>query len=99
MSAEAQKQFLVYLSGLSIAKLRKLSTTFSRSEIKALRELALNLIKGNIPCSELTKQALIPYKKFLRELAAHNVKRCRLARYCKGLLILLKAAKDIVEQL
>ena len=99
MSAEKEKDFLLSLTKLTLSQLRKISSKFSRSQIKAIREVVLNLVSGNIPVDEKDKRTLSHYKKFLRELARRNIKRSKFSRYCRALLVLLKAAAPILNQL
>ena len=63
---------------------------------RAIQELVLNGVKGNIPFSEADKTKLRPYKKLLKEIAKPKIsksKRKKLVSQCGGFLpFLLPAA-------
>lgn len=99
MAAKTHKNFLRFLADVPLRQLKSLVKTFSRSQVKAIREVVFNVLRGQVKLTPETKKALQPYKKFLRQLAYKGVKKCKLNRNCRVLLNVLKAAKDTVESL
>lgn len=99
MFAKKYKSFLMFLADLTTNQLKALVKTLTRHQVSAIREVALNVIKGNVNLSPETRKSLSPYKKFLRELAYKGVARCKLSRRCRALLKILKASKEVIAQL
>lgn len=99
MSAENHKEFLLFLASLTHHQLKAILSKLTRSQVKSLREVSLNLLQGNIPLTEDDKKKLKPYKKFLRELSVKNVKRSKLSKYSRAWHIILKLANLILRQL
>lgn len=99
MWAKAKKNFLLFLTELNLKQLKSLSRHFSPQQKKALREIALNLLKNNINVTDEDKKLLSKHKGFIRLLARKSLKACMLSRYCRGLLTLLKIVKSTIEEL
>ena len=68
--AEKSKYFLLFLSEANKKQLKFLG----------LREVATNLLQGNVPVDKALKNKLRRYKVFYRELVANRISRCKLGR-------------------
>lgn len=99
MAAKSAKTFLSFLSELTLRQLKPVLATLSKSQILAIREIAVNALNGNLDIDSETLKKLFPFKKFLREFAYRGVRRCVLSKRCKAVYLLLKSVKDILEKL
>lgn len=99
MPSSASKRFLLFLADLSLKQITKFTKRLSRDQLKAVRELIFNLLKGRVPIDREALDSLTPHKRFLRELAYRGIQRCRMNKYCKVLLKVLKLAKPFLESI
>ena len=99
MAAKASKRFLLYLADLSLRQIRHVTRNLTPEQVKAIREVVFNLLKGNIKVDQKTLAELSPHKRFLRTVAYKGIKRCQMSKYCGTLLKVLKIAKPLLEAL
>ena len=95
----ASKGFLLYLADLTLSQLKTVVKSLTRNQLKAVKELFVNILKGNVHLDTKSRKALAPYKKFLRQLARKGIAKCKLSKTCTILLNVLKAAKQSIESL
>ena len=63
------KDYLLLLSKSAKRQLKPLITLADKDQVKAIKELVVNLLHGNIPLSPRQKAKLACYKKVLRNIA------------------------------
>ena len=85
----------------SIKQLKDLLRNITDDQLKALCEISVNVLYGNIPLSKKTKERLKPYKTFLSHLSDNKKsrKRKRLQLHTKlpALQLLLKAVLPFLQ--
>lgn len=101
MAAKRNKSLLVYLANAAADKVKKLLGILNRDERKAIKEVALNLIKGNIPLADDVLQNLKKYKRYIRELAKRGINKCKSSKskLCKAVRFMLQATLSAVQTL
>ena len=93
------KYFLLHLAEAGSKQVKTALQTSSKNQVLGLREVAANLLQGNIPVDEKQRIKLKKFKTFFRELARKGVTRCRLVKHSKRISLLLQAAKQILSEL
>lgn len=99
MPSQASTRFLLFLADLSLNQIKKFTKKLTRDQLKTVRELIFNLLKGQIPIGQEDLDSLTPHKKFLRQLAYRGIQRCQANKYCRVLLQVLKLAKPFLENI
>lgn len=99
MAAKTHKDFLLFLTRLSLKQLKSLATHFTASQKKGIREIAVNLLNNNLNITAEDKKLLFPYRRFIRQIARKSIKKCLLSRFCRGLMVLLNVAKNTLLNL
>ena len=78
--AEKVKHYLLFLSEADKKQVKALTQISSKKQILGLREVAANLLGGNIPVESHQKAKLKRFNLFYRELSSKGVSRCRLVK-------------------
>ena len=80
---------------------KALLNTISPEQLKAIGEIALNILHGIIPLTPSQKKALTFYKKTLRVIGkktgGRNRKKVTLLKNIKALEVLLKAVEPLLK--
>ena len=97
--AEKVKFFLLFLSEANNKQVKSLLQLSSKGQVLGLREVAANLLQGNIPVDNTQKVKLKRFRELYRLLASKGVTRCKLVRYSKAISLLLSIAKPVLLQL
>ena len=97
--AEKVKFFLLFLAEAKGNQVKALLQTSSKDQVLGLREVAANLLQGNIPIDENQKVALQRFRSFFRELASKSVTRSKLVKNSKPISLLLHFTKSTLLQL
>ncbi len=65
-------QFLEVIASesVSLKQLKAIINTMTKAQFKVVREIAYNLVKGNIPISDIQKQSLQKYAGRIRMIAS-----------------------------
>ena len=92
------KFFLLFLSEASHKQVQLLLQLSSKSQILGLREVAANLLQGNILVDNHQKAKLKRSRVFYRELAAKGVTR-KLVENSRTIAFLLAIARPVLLQL
>lgn len=93
------KQFLLVLTGLSKVQQKFLLKTATSNHVHALRELAVNLLEGNIPIGSINLGKLRKHKTFLRTFAQKTLGRNTLEKYSHVIVLILKLIRPFLESL
>ena len=98
--AAAGKHFLLTLLRAKPGQQILLLKTADKQQLLALKELAVNVLSGNIELSASQKDRLKKYKDFyLRFIPNKKSYRNTLHQYRKELVLLVHTAKETVSQL
>ena len=91
-----QKCFLtLLLTTASPKQAAALLRTITPSQYKALREIALNLVRGNVPLTPRQKKELTRYKRDVLKLTGKKKTSLKV----KAVQCLLKAVRPVLETL
>ena len=99
MLAKQFKEFLLYLGDLPLDKFKIVLKGVTRVQLKAIREVVRNIVKGSASVSSEVIRSLVPHKAFLREFARKGMPRCYLSKRASILLKTLRLAKDVIKEL
>lgn len=101
MAARRNKSLLLYLGAAAIGKVKKLLSLLSRDEQKAIKEVALNLIRGKVPLAGDILENLKKYKHYIRELSKRSISKCKSSKskLCRAIRAILQAASSVIERL
>ena len=100
MSAvKAYKNFLSFLSELSLSQVKALLSFITPGQVRALKEVLVNILAGNVNLTAEQKRQLAPYKSYLRKFAKSSIRRCKSNKACRAVMLALKAAKSTFNQL
>lgn len=82
---------------------KALLNSISPDQLKAISEIALNILHGGLPLSSSQKKRLTPYRKAIRLIghkkSSQKSKKRTLIKNIKVLIILLKSAETILKSL
>ena len=98
MAAE-QKHFLSFLNDCTDKQFKLLLKNVTKEQIIGLREVVLNILRGNIPLEEGSRRWLIKHKTFLRNFAYKGATRKNLLKHIKSIAIALTIAKEAISKL
>lgn len=93
------KYFMVTFTQFNTKQHKALLKFIGKDQLLALREVTVNLLRGNIPISDKQKQNLKVYKKFLYCLATKSVNRSELAKKVKVIASLLDIVRPMMDTL
>ena len=94
--AAQYKYFLLFLSEGEDRQIKSLLQSCTKGQLIALREVVLNIIKGNVPLTGKHKAELKKHKTFLIALARNKISRCKIAKKSKLIKVLMTIARDSV---
>lgn len=95
-----QKLFFNFLLTNNTLKQKKcVLYSASKSQITALSEIAVNLLRNNIPLTTAQREKLAPYKRTYRILGSKtaSLARKRSVLRVKPVIHLLQVAQDLLE--
>lgn len=95
MFATAEKTFLLFLVDAVPNQTKLLLKHLTGRQKKAIREVAVNLLRGSLKVTEAQLQSLRKHKQFYRQLARGD--KIRLLQ--KPIVLLLEAARPVLERL
>lgn len=93
------KDFLLVLSKSAKKQLKPLVGLATKIQIKAIQELIVNLLQGNIPLSARERTRLAKYKVILRRIAGGSVSRLQLLKYVTVIVQFLIIIRPFLESL
>ena len=93
---ERHKYFLLFLSEGENRQIKYLLQWCTKTQLIALREVVLNIIKGHIPLASKHKAELKKHKAFLIALVNNKISRCKIAKKSKLIKVLMTIARDSV---
>lgn len=97
--ASKHKYFLLFLSDIETKQVKSVLECSNKQQISAIREVIVNLLKGNIPIKESQKIKLSKHKTFFRKLAHKSQSRCVISHKSSAVKELLSVARPILIEL
>ena len=95
--------YLQLLHNTHRSQQKALLNTITLEQLKAISEIALNILHGVIPLKALQKKALTPYRKFIRMIGQKKgsliKKKTILLKNIKALGVLLKSGEALLKTL
>lgn len=95
MFAKEQKQFLFFLLTTTPNQVKLLLKHLTRDQYTAIREVAVNLLRGTFGLSSAQIKILRKHRQFYRQLARSQ----KIKLLQKPVILLLEAARPTLEQL
>lgn len=85
--------FVFFMCDITLRQFKRIVPTFSRTQVKYLKEIINNILRAVIQLSETDKVFLKKSRYFLRRFIRRGVSRNELIRHSKVLHTILKIAK------
>lgn len=93
------KLFIAVFDKLTSAQQKALLKLASKHQVRALREIALNVLHGTVPLTGKQKKSLKKIKRFLVRLATKRPSKQYLVTAAKAIAILLCVIRPFLETL